>query len=437
MSGLLLLIVFAFSFSIQSYCQAKEEDRLALTNVNIIDGKGGAPQNNMTVVIEAGIIRDIFPAGRKPLPKDYRVIELKGMYVLPGLIDTHVHLTGGYRSPEEADALLKFALMGGVTAVRDMGGDAIEIARLAENAKNNTTLSPRIYFSALMAGPTWFKDPRAQASAHGQTAGEIPWLKAITPETDIAQAVSQAKATGATGIKIYANLSADLTKKVTAEAHRQGLKVWSHATIFPARPGDAVNAGIDSISHAALLIYEAADKVPEEYHSSQSDIFALYSKTPANDQKIIDLLQKMKREGKILDATLYVTSLLAQRSNPNAAADPRLKWTYEVTKLARENGVTLVTGTDGMGRPGRDEVPNIHQEMELLVTMCGLTPAEAVTAATLNGAKALGVENLYGTVSKSKAADLLILRKNPLENIRHTREIYAVIKGGRFFRKPN
>lgn len=406
---------------------------LAFTNVTLIDGSGGVPRSGMTIAITGGKIADLFITGKKRLPSDVRVLDMRGRYVIPGLIDSHVHLTAGARSKEEYDALLRFAFLGGITSVRDMGGDGTTLAELSRAARDESAKSPRIYFSAIMAGPTWFSDPRAKASAHGLVPGEAPWLRAITPETDIPKIIAEAKAAGATGIKMYADLPADLLKKLTVEAHRQGMRVWSHATIFPSKPGDALNAGVDVLSHSALLVYEGVTEVPETYHTSRGAVNVGYGDTQPDSAVMTKLLRRMQAQGTILDATLFVTGQLARPGATTNTQDPRLGWTFEITKRAHQLGVPISAGTDGMGSPGRADLPNIHTEMELLVTKCGLTPLEAITAATRNGARVLGIEAVYGTVAIGKAADLVLLDADPSTDIRNTRRIVSVIKGGRLY----
>lgn len=132
---------------------ALSRETLALMNVTVIDGNGGPPQRNMTVVISGERIADMFATGKKRVPAGATVMNLRGHYLIPGLIDSHYHLTLGMRSKEAEAAFRRFAFLGGVTAIRDMAGDAIALGELAKTATDRTVQSPRIYYSALMAGP--------------------------------------------------------------------------------------------------------------------------------------------------------------------------------------------------------------------------------------------------------------------------------------------
>jgi len=233
----------------------------ALTNITVIDGTGAPPRPGMTVLVREGTIVGLFPTGSEAVPATAAVSDLSGRFVIPGLIDSHVHLatdpsTGDRRALVEQR--LRHALHGGITAVRDMAGDGRALADLARAALVGDIESPAISYSALMSGPSFFEDPRVRSSSRGVTVGSAPWARAVTAESDWPLAVAEARGTGATGIKLYAELPGELLPAITAEAHRQGMKVWSHATLVPARPSQAVAGGVDALSHAGLLLWEVA-----------------------------------------------------------------------------------------------------------------------------------------------------------------------------------
>ena len=302
----------------------KANEILVLTNVTVIDGNGGRPLPNMTVVISGERIADMFATGKKRLPAGATVMNLSGHYLIPGLIDSHYHFTLGMRSKEAEEALRRFAFLGGVTAVRDMAGDAVALAELAKVAADPTVQSPRVYFSALMAGPTHLQgDPRVDQISHGRPRGEAPWARAITAETDIAKAVSEAKATGATGIKVYTDLTPEIVTRITVEAHKQGLKVWSHAAIYPGKPSDAVGAGVDVISHSNLIVAEGMNKVPQQYKGSY--ILLDYNSVGVESKAISDLLRLMLAKGTFLDPTLMVTSRLEKPQRARYSRTPN-RW---------------------------------------------------------------------------------------------------------------
>lgn len=417
---------------------AFSDEPLLLTHATIIDGTGAPVKVGMSVAIDGGRIAAIYPDGSKPMPKAAQVKDLSGRYVIPGLIDAHVHLTGAEPDFAHYQPHLQALLRGGVTAIRDMAGDDRLIAYLAGEANSDALASPDIFYVALMAGPTFFvEDVRAQEASAGEPLGFAPWMQAITPTTDIPLAVAEAKGTGATALKLYANLPAGLVAKITAEAHRQGLKVWTHATIFPATPGDAVAAGVDTISHSAYLVWAAAPKVPDDYRVRALGDFAHIR---PDAPQILALLKAMKQRGTILDATLLPFVDEAQHHSHSVGAGI-VPWSYAVTRLAHQQGVLIDVGTDSSGLPADEHgpdlntLPSVHMEMALLVEHCGFTPLEAIQAATEVSAAAMGQAAQRGTITAGKRADLVVLTADPARDIHNTEKIAFVIKNGHIIKK--
>ncbi|HET7611315.1 MAG TPA: amidohydrolase family protein [Rhodanobacteraceae bacterium] len=409
---------------------------LLLTHVGLIDGTGSPVQRDMTIVIEGRQIAAIYPSGSQPAPKGGEVRDLSGKYVMPGLIDAHVHITDAEPDIAHYRTFLHALLLGGVTGIRDMAGDDRLLQFLADQANSDAFASPDIFYVALMAGPTFFKeDFRAQDASRGEPLGFAPWMQAITARTDIPLAVAEAKGTGAAGIKLYANLPAALVEAITAEAHRQDLRVWTHATIFPARPSDAVDAGVDTISHSPYLVWEAAPSVPDDYRMrAMGDFGHIEPDAP----RILALFDAMEKRGTILDATLLVFKKEAEH-HPQRVGAGIMPWSYAVTKLAHQRGVLVDAGTDDAGFPyGKDgpelgQPPSVHQEMALLVEHAGFTPLQAIEAATEVGAAALGQSAKRGTVTPGKLADLVVLDADPSHDIHNTKKIDFVVKHGRIY----
>ncbi|MDQ3712159.1 MAG: hypothetical protein M3388_08080 [Acidobacteriota bacterium] len=149
---ILTLAVALLATTINAQSIVQRGEILALTNATVIDGIGGRPKPNMTLVVSGERITEMSPTGKKRLPAGATVMDLSGQYIMPGLIDSHYHLIP-YDKVEE-EMIARFALLGGITGVRDMAGDGISLAELAKAARDNNVQSPRIYFSALMAGST-------------------------------------------------------------------------------------------------------------------------------------------------------------------------------------------------------------------------------------------------------------------------------------------
>jgi len=402
------------------------------TNVNLFDGAGDAIRPGMAIVTRGerivGVIAD---KDADAYEKDAQTVDLHGAYVIPGLINSHVHMA---TSPNRrfAEALLRRDLYSGVTAVRDMAGDARALADLSRSALLGDIPSPDIYYAALMAGPQFFKDPRTHAAAQGAVAGEVPWLQAITDRTDLKLAVALARGTGATGIKIYADLPGPLVRDITAEAHRQHILVWSHAAVFPATPEDAIDGGVDVISHVCMLAYQASRTMPPEYHNRppvEADKFT-------RDNPIMDrLFAEMKARGTILDATLWVYDEMAKAhaaapKSPEPYCTPRLA--EKLLNQAYRAGVAISAGTDGFASTS-EPYDALDDEIALLVGKAGLRPADALRAATSVGARTIGKEQEMGSIVPGKLASFVALAKNPLDDVGNLKTVTLTVKRGRGF----
>lgn len=416
---ILTLIVSLFSLMAGEY---QDSEPLVLKNVYLFNGKTNKILKNHCIVIKDDTITDIYPLGKKEIPATAFLLNLEGNYVIPGLIDAHVHIS--HMSAEDVKMVLSWALKGGITSVRDMGGDVRKLAALRRDALLHEIESPYIYYSAIMGGPTFFTDFRVVGSTLGETPGKLPWARAITPSTDMRQAIAEAKGSGAAGIKIYANLPKEEIQRIAAEGHKQRLKIWSHASVFPAKPIDAVLTGVDVISHCGLLVWESVKEIPQTYehrHEAKYDIGSL------KDESYEKLFKEMVKRNTILDATVYIYLEKIAKDDKKMA-----EFCIEVTKMAHQYGVKIATGTDYIYKPGAP-FPNVHYEMELLVDKCGLTPLQALQSATCINAEALGIEDRTGTIEIGKRADLVILSANPVTDIRNAREIRYVIKGGKLY----
>lgn len=401
---------------------------LALVGATLVDPARQVHAPGMTVLVEEGTIRAVFPAGERELPEGTEVLDFEGRYVIPGIIEAHTHLMRRFtRSREVMYAELERMLSSGVVALRDMAGDARVIAEARRNVLAGERLGPDIYGVAVMGGPEFAAtDPRMARSSLGYEPGESPWAQAVTPETDLSLAVARAAGAGATGLKLYLGFDAETISALAEEAHRQGLEVWAHATVFPTRPLDVVRAGVDAISHACGVAWQDADLDPAPYAGANVE------ERPRFDPAVVDadspemtaLFEEMARRGTVFDPTL---SAHARPGDDVYGCSTDLM--IALTRAAHRAGVTLATGTDWF-TPSEDPYPAVHREIEALVDHGVLTPAEALAAATLGGARALGRESDYGTVEPGKIASLVVLREDPVQDVRALRTVVTVVHRG-------
>ncbi|MSR21146.1 MAG: hypothetical protein EXR91_09235 [Gemmatimonadetes bacterium] len=351
----------------------------------LIDGTGAPPIVDAAISVRGNSIVTV--GSRRELlsgpnaPRDAIVINLGGGYVIPGLIDAHVHLA---TSPnrQSAEAELYRLLYSGVTAVRDMAGDARALASLARDSRLGEIDAPDVYFSALMAGPPFMADPRPQSAAAGETAGQVPWLQAITPDTDI--------------------------------------------------PLEVVLSGVDVVSHVCDIAWEAMDRVPPRYHH---DMTPQYGSFTAGSPVFTQLFGEMVARGTILDATLatYVRQANARELLPNdLPGGCDIDFARSLVRRALELGVPIAAGSD-FSTSTEDAFPALYEEMEELVTGGGLTPTDAIVAATSVAARTIGIEATQGTLAHGRSLNFVLLQDDPLADIGNLRSVKAVWKNAERF----
>lgn len=412
------------------------DSAIAFQHVTLIDGTGRRPQPGMTVVVQAGRITEIYRSASKPLRRGVARPDYSGHYLMPGLIDSHVHLGTRERPPGVAEALLKNAFMDGVTSVRDMGGSMAIVAPLARTASSDMMPMPRMYYSAIIAGPLearWFHGASGVFMAGGVEPGTSPLVQRVVRGADVSAMIARAKAAGATGIKFYGDVEPAMIRSLVAEARRQGLRTWSHLAMPPGRPRDAVDAGVEVVTHGDQFRAEMTQPVTAGLSDSlrRHALQEQHARMLPSDTAMTRLLELMRRRGTMFDPTLFVMLPLSPPADTSKRNMDRVlmpfRFAAAMTARAARMGIPVVAGTDALG----GSTANLHAELQLLVDSAGLTPLEAITAATLHGARALGAQDSLGSVAVGKRADLLILRADPARDIRNTQTVVAVVKGGR------
>ncbi len=438
LSFILLVIAFSFySLAGGRKIPEKKADYILLKRGSIVDVMSGKTMVG-DILIKNERIETISYDGSISEPKGVITYDLTGKFVIPGLIDGHVHITHG--TYKEAVDHLGTALKYGVTGVRDMGGDGRMLTLLKKNMMVGENSGSDIYFSTIIAGPEFFvKDPRPQSVAAGAKAGKVSWQRELEDSTDCRQIVAEAKGMGATAIKIYTEVKGELIKKISDEAKKQGLKIWGHAAIPPSRPHEVIEGGVETISHAGdWLQYELIDKMRDRYSfKSRKEAMAYRKKLMTlpwtiSTPKVKKIFDLMKKKNCIMDATLFVYHVgLKRKGGAGKIAEARYKYAMKTVKEAYKYGVKICAGSDHMISPENYRNPiNIHKELELL-SEAGMSNIDVLRSATIVNAEVVGDEKNTGSISKGKLANIVVLNKDPLKKISNTRDIKYVIKRGK------
>jgi imidazolonepropionase-like amidohydrolase len=402
---------------------AQKPVSILLKNATIIDGEVSIKPRRGSVLIENGMIKSISDGALK-VGKQTQVIDCTGKFITPGLMDSHVHLatadlTDLKKAHATTDSIVKNLLVHGITTVRDMAGDARYLADYKKAIDNDQVVGPDVFFAAQFAGPGYFAMMGNGRKGQGDL-GNTAWYRSISKKADVKSAITAAKKAGVTGIKIYASLSKELIREITSEAHRQGLLAWAHAAIFPSKPMDVAQSGVNSMSHANDLVFQQIKGDTIEIGAAWAQLYkGLKLDSTVRDQMLLE----MKKHNTFLDPTIFHAE---NNKMTNAAL---------ITRRANQLGVKIVTGTDWVYPTKNASVP-LLEEMKLLAGKCGLSNLHVIESATLNGALVTGL-NDRGVVRVGKRADLLILDQDPLKDLNAFDQPGTVIKKGLIFYSLN
>ncbi|MGO4875085.1 amidohydrolase family protein [Pedobacter psychrotolerans] len=401
----LLCLITGLSFA-KAQAVKTTDSLLILTNANVMDVKLGRFISGKDIVISGGRIIALARRGKKW--KGTRVIDFKDKFIVPGLIDVHIHVTAPYQNNiENTYSHLEYYLKHGITSIRDPGGDGLAQLEAQTNIREGKRIGATIYFASFMAGDWYFN-----RNIYLRTKPYQPWEQLIVPGTNLDSAMAVAKNFGATGVKLYHSFDRVFLPKVVAAAKRHGLKVWGHTMMYPATPIDVVGAGVEVLSHVSMLENLTTDTL---FFKNQT--LASYKDSVIANLDISTFCKMMKKNKAILDATLVVS-------------EERDPWVFSLLKRVHQEGVEIAAGTDkvvGITRP----YPVLLDELNFFVTKCGFTTAEALRAATVVGARVIGREKHLGKIEKNMDADLLVLKGNPLKDIMELANIEMVIKSGK------
>ena len=381
----------------------------AMTGATIVDGTGRAPIPDGVIVVRDGRIDDVGPRAAVTIPAGVPTVGVDGKTILPGLWDMHTHVT----QIEWAPAYLA----AGVTTVRDMGNEFEFVVPLRDAIASGRALGPRILAAGLIDGG-------------GPNAFGVYY--AATPE-EAKQAVAKYHDAGFQQIKIYSLVTPPIVEAICAEAHLLGMTVTGHVpngmTIE-----QAAAAGMDHVAHLPIRGEAASDDVQKtiaflrdhktviDPTQSWNELLGHAAGTPisAFQPGVLKIPAPLNR----------VFSNAGAAGIDAATARTRLERGLRIVKALHDAGVPIVAGTDE-GIPGY----SVHREIELYVE-AGLTPMEALQAATVVSARAMKMDAEVGTIERGKRADMVVLNANPLDAIRNIRSVRWTIREGRVYDAP-
>jgi imidazolonepropionase-like amidohydrolase len=411
---------------------------LAIVGGFLIDGFGGTPVADSVVLVKGERIAAVGQEGRLAVPPGARVIDANGYTVMPGLIDTHVHLDilghGDYPTWHDmvranyAEVMERSAaqlLAHGVTTARDAGGELRASVQTRDRIGRGEIPGPRMLVSG-----GWIQNwPDEQAKRHYRRFN----LNVQTPD-EAKQAAAALFDGGADVIKAYTGLTLDQMRAITHEAHRRGKRVGAHVyTDDEIRV--AIEGGVDLLDHAGsghqnpLYSEETLRLVARSQIPVAQSIAHRVTLYPAHVSwpERVDNPQLQRELGRFAEP---ITESLAGGLAPLSyfsQIQMQMRVAPAAARQLADAGCRIIMGTDS-GTPGYFHSEAVWREAEALVRMAGLSPMEVLISTTRLAAQALGVNT--GAVHPGRLADLILVRGNPLDNVIYLQNVERVIKGG-------
>lgn len=426
--------LFALVFLFTS-CSSKKVD-LLIVNATIIDVTSGTVSEGKLIAISGDTIRFVDEAANQSSYQSDQAIDLENKFVMPALWDNHVHFRGGQQLIEENKDLLPLFLAYGITTVRDAGGDMTPSVLEWRNQVLSKSIDAPMIFTS---GP----------KLDGETPAWDGSIK-VTSDADVLMALDSLEAIGADFIKMYdGSLTKEMFYAIIKEAEKRGLKTTGHMPLS-ANFLEAVEYGLDGSEHLYYPM-KACSPLADSLTALGIGYGMMGALAESYDPQLAqEVFEKLGENEVYVTPTLFIGKVLREILDVDHKQDSLLNYigtgiqeTYlrriASARRARERGtgfrdklegvfsnmivpmynaeVTILAGSDcgafnSFTYPGE----SLHGELFSLVK-AGLTPQQALSTSVINGPKFFDLQDYYGSVERGKVADLLILNKNPLEDI--------------------
>jgi ankyrin repeat protein len=432
---------------------------LVLTHVTVIDATGAPAKPDMTVVIKDGRIAALGKTANLDVPEDAHVVDATGKFLIPGLWDMHIH-------PWLGKNFLALFTANGVTGVRVMWGEPVH-HKWRQEISAGKLIGPRMVIASPIVG---------------SGPGDFP---AGSEEDEGRQVVRKVKKEGADLVKVFDYMPRDAYFAIADEAKKQGIPLAGHVP-FPVSAAEASDAGQQSIEHCPAVLLACSSEGEEELRKKTKETWDTGPISLSHERVLVknhvkqladitysekeaaELFARFVKNGTWVCPTLIVWHGLSFRDEEDLVNDPRLKhmplstkdswnpkndvrvaWATgggraDFRKLCEKHlaivgamsraGVGLLAGSDTTAMAYCFPGFGLHDELALFV-QAGLSPMQALQTATYNPAKCLGKLDSMGTVERGKVADLVLLDADPLQDMRNTQEIAAVVVDGKIFDK--
>ncbi len=385
---------------------------VAITGATLIDGRGGAPVPDAVVVLRGDKIAAVGTRKTIAVPPGAEVVEARGLTLMPGLIDSHFHIDGD-------NGLPALYLRHGITSIRDPGAwiESYDAPRKAGDP------IPRLFLA----------DPHLDSYGPAYPEDSV-----VVRDADEARdVVNRNIDRGASSIKVYFRLPLGLIKIVTGTAHARGVPVTAHLEIVDAT--DAIRAGVDGIEHitsfgTSLLAPREAEiyrqAVLKDNNARRDGRYKMWSEIDLASPRVKNVLDLIVKQGTFVSATLAV---FEKRNGDRDTTEMHVRGFANMLKfvgLAKQAGARIVAGSHS-SVPHAERGWAYQRELELLVES-GLTPMQAIVAATTEQARFFHNAERLGSIEVGKIADLILVEGDPSRDITAMRRVKRVMLNGKW-----